>query len=379
MTELFEHLPGKQENRPEGHRRRENRRERHASRRTRLALLVGSGLLVMLVALGLGVKVVRPLLSNVGSSSDYSGDGSGEVRFKVAQGESGAQIAQSLVKQDVIKSVDAFNTAAAANSKSASIQPGTYRLKSQMSAASALSALLDKQNRVSIQVTLPEGLRAADALKRISSATGFSVEALRAAAKDPSVGLPAAAKGNLEGYLFPATYSLDPSSKPVSVMQEILSAYRGAMKTAGVPEGERHKVLTLASIVQGEAGNTAEMPKISRVFLNRIEKGMPLQSDFTVLYANKVAGQLTTTDAMRANPSPYNTYKHQGLPPGPVDSPGLAAIKAAYKPAAGSWLYFVAVNPETGETRFATTKAEHDQNVKLLQKWLQAHPGSGGN
>jgi UPF0755 protein len=101
---------------------------------------------------------------------------------------------------------------------------------------------------------------------------------------------------------------------------------------------------------------------------------MPLQLDTTVNYANGKAG-LTTTPQDRANPSPYNTYLHPGLPPGPISNPGEQALTAALNPAQGNWLYFVVINPDTGETRFATTGAEHQANVQLFQQWLKAHPG----
>jgi UPF0755 protein len=96
--------------------------------------------------------------------------------------------------------------------------------------------------------------------------------------------------------------------------------------------------------------------------------------DTTVLYANGEIRAITTTPAQRAVDSPYNTYRAKGLPPGPIDSPGEAAIKAALAPEAGSWLYFVAVDPQSGDTRFANTAAEHAANVRLFQQWLRDHP-----
>jgi UPF0755 protein len=101
---------------------------------------------------------------------------------------------------------------------------------------------------------------------------------------------------------------------------------------------------------------------------------MPLQLDSTVSFISRRRG-VTTTDAERASKSPYNTYLVEGLPPGPIDSPGLAAMQAALNPTPGPWLYFVAVNPDTGETRFAVDASGHDANVKLFQKWCSDHPG----
>jgi UPF0755 protein len=100
---------------------------------------------------------------------------------------------------------------------------------------------------------------------------------------------------------------------------------------------------------------------------------MALQLDTTVNYANNKGG-LTTTEADRQNPSPYNTYLHPGLPPGAISNPGEDALRAVLNPTPGDWLFFVVVNPDTGDTRFAATKAEHDQNVQLFRQWLAENP-----
>jgi UPF0755 protein len=134
------------------------------------------------------------------------------------------------------------------------------------------------------------------------------------------------------------------------------------------------QILTVAGLAQAEAKRVEDMPKIARVIYNRLAKGMPLELDTTVLYANGGVRSITTTQAQRAVNSPYNTYQVRGLPPGPIDSPGEEAIKAALAPADGTWLYFVAVNPQTGETRFEDTSAEHSADVKVFQQWLAAHP-----
>jgi UPF0755 protein len=116
------------------------------------------------------------------------------------------------------------------------------------------------------------------------------------------------------------------------------------------------------------------MAKVATVLNNRIADGMPLQLDTTVNYANGKSG-ITTTAQDRANPSPYNTYLHPGLPPGPIGNPGEDALRAVLNPAPGDWRFFVVVDPDTGETRFARTAEEHQQNVLLFQQWLRAHPG----
>jgi len=135
------------------------------------------------------------------------------------------------------------------------------------------------------------------------------------------------------------------------------------------------RVLTIASIVEAETSASADRPKVARVIENRLAILMPLQLDSTVIFIAQRRGKLVTTDTERSSQSPYNTYLVTGLPPGPIDSPGLSAMKAAVSPTPGPWMYFVAVNPQTGETRFAVDAAGHAANVKLFQKWCSAHPG----
>ncbi len=142
----------------------------------------------------------------------------------------------------------------------------------------------------------------------------------------------------------------------------------------GVPPERMHDVVVEASIAQKEARSADDMAKVTRVLDNRIAIGMPLQLDSTVSYAVGATGKVTTTAAQRATDSPYNTYLHPGLPAGPISNPGADALRAALSPADGTWLYFVTVNLQTGETRFATTIAEHNANVALFQQYLKDHP-----
>ena len=141
-----------------------------------------------------------------------------------------------------------------------------------------------------------------------------------------------------------------------------------------IPEAERLTVLTKASLVQAEASSAEDMAMVARVLENRLADGMALQLDTTVNYANNKGG-ITTTAEDRANPSPYNTYVHVGLPPGAINNPGEDALQAVRAPTPGDWRFFVVVDPDTGDTRFAVTKEEHDQNVLLFREWLRENPG----
>jgi UPF0755 protein len=123
-------------------------------------------------------------------------------------------------------------------------------------------------------------------------------------------------------------------------------------------------IVTIASLIQAEASRPQDMPKVASVIYNRLDIDMPLQFDSTLHYAVDSRGEVTTSDDLRNLDSPYNTYKHTGLPPTAIDSPGRDAIDAALHPAETDYLYFVTVNLATGETLFASTLAEHDQNVQ---------------
>ena len=125
----------------------------------------------------------------------------------------------------------------------------------------------------------------------------------------------------------------------------------------------------MASLVQAEGGPLSDYPKIARVIYNRLAQGIPLQLDSTVLYGLNTFGILAS-DQQLNSPSPYNTYRHKGLPPGPIDSPGNAAIQAVLRPATGNWIYFVTVNPKTGETLFTSSQTQFEQFRQELQKNL---------
>src|SRR5262249_29410893 len=193
--------------------------------------------------------------------------------------------------------------------------------------------------------------------------TRIPLAQLRAAAADgKAIGLPAWAHGNAEGFLFPAKYDIDPGSDATRVLAAMVHRFDQAVSDTGLTERAKavrltpYQVLIVASIVQAE-GRTKDFPKIARSILNRLDKGMRLQLNSTVNYVlknNKT--NLSTADI--AVQSPYNTYLVNGLPPGPIDSPGEDAINAVLAPAAGPWLYWVTVDPATGETKFTASYAE---------------------
>jgi UPF0755 protein len=280
-----------------------------------------------------------------------------------------------MVDDGVIASVRPFVKAAEADPQATAIAPGVYGLRHHMSGKAALDLLLQPSSRLMSRVTVPEGMTVEQTLQRLSQGTGATVAELKAvAAKPAALGLPAYARGSLEGFLFPATYDFEPGTTPTQMLSTMVERAVQTLDELRIPEPQRLAVVTKASIVQAESGSAEDMPKIARVLDNRLAKGMKLQLDTTVNYATGKSG-VTTSAQDRKNPSPYNTYLHAGLPPGPISNPGEQALRAVLAPAAGNWLYFVVVNPDTGETRFAATAQQHQKNVALFQQWLRAHPG----
>jgi UPF0755 protein len=364
---------------PRATRRGGRRAERDSRGRSRGCVPMLMVLVVVLVAAWLGGSWgLGKVRSALGDSPDYPGPGSGVVTVQVRQGETAAAIGRELKAKDVVKSVEAFTDAAAADDRSRNIQVGYYQLKKQMKASDALAVLIDPENLVQARLTVPEGYRVKDVVKAIAAKTDITADQVRAALKDTkALGLPAAAHGVVEGYLFPATYAVVPGetaqqllkqmvAKTVTVMQQLdVSAKSKALGLT--PE----QVMTVASILEYEGSRDQDYPKIARAIYNRLDKGMALQSDATVAYANNLDGTVWTTQAERDNPSPYNTSVHTGLPPSPIGSPGEKTIEAALNPADGPWLYWLVVNLRTGETRFNETYEGHLKDREVLRKYCE--------
>ncbi len=356
-----------------------DRRRRQRRRKNTTALVV---VLVVLVGIGVAVwKLGMPLIDDLrgtpeASTDDYPGPGQGEVEVVIPGGATGAAMATILVEADVVASAGAFTDAFAANPDAPSIQPGTYRLQEKMRAADAVAALVNSENRVVTRVTIREGLRVGQTLEKLSSVTTIPVEEFQAAMADPTaLGLPAEAGGNYEGWLFPATYSFEPGQTAAQMLQAMIAKTVSVLDARGIAPADRQRVLILASIAEGEARTAEDRAKVVRGVFNRLDINMPLQIDATVAYGLGINGKDLTLDqtSPNATDNPYNTYAYLGLPPGPINSPGEVSIDAALAPADGPWLFWVTVNPETGETLFAETNAEHNANKALLREWEEAN------
>ncbi len=338
--------------------------------------------LLVLVVLGGGLwfggrMLVDELSSRLAPSPDYEGPGTGEVLFEVEQGVTSAEIGRRLKRLGVVKSVDAFSEAAREEEKSRNIQVGYYELRKEMKASEALGVLVDPENLVQSVVVVPEGARVRQIVKSIVDNTDITRKAVTAALADPeAIGLPAAADGNPEGYLFPATYSVPPNQDALGLISQMVAKtveVEQSLDLASRAEDvglTSEQVLTVASILEYEANRSEDYPKVARVLYNRLERDMPLQLDSTVAYVSGRKGDVWTTAEERADSSPYNTYANAGLPPGPIGSPGKETLEAALSPAKGNWLYFVP-DYAANTTRFSATLAQHNKWVEKLREYCR--------
>jgi UPF0755 protein len=330
-------------------------------------------IIAIVLILGLGVIASKDTVRSwyeITTGADFSGAGSAEVLVTISKGESGEQIAQSLVAAGVTASFAPTYRALLATD--GLFYPGEYSLKLGMNSKLAVEALLDSANRVEKLALVKEGYRASQIFQVLHEKYGVPISELEAV-RPSDLGLPSQAL-NLDGYLFPATYSFTSTDTALTMLQAMWQRMKQELDSLGVPEEKIHETLTLAGLVQREGRSADDFAKMARTFLNRVDVGMHLQSDATVSYGVN-SKTVSTTAAQRADDNPWNTYKYSGLPAGPISAPGAAAIKAALDPASGNWLFFCTVNLETGETEFNETYAGHEVSVAKWQAWMRANPG----
>jgi UPF0755 protein len=341
-----------------------SRRGGRGGRRRRVSRILAPALaLVLLAVLGAGAyKIYRHF-----QSPDYSGPGFGEVTVQVLPGASAFSLAPELVKLGVVASTSSFISAAKNSSNPEGLEPGFFRLRHHMNSAQAYALLLNPASRIQSVVTIPEGLRETQILATLEAKTNTSASAFAKALKDTSaLGLPSYANGNPEGYLFPATYDFNPGTSALSMLQAMVARYNQEAASINLPAAARtaqlteNQVITVASILEAEAGSPKYYPQVAEVIYNRLNQNMFLELDSTVNYALHRFGVSLTNAQLQVN-SPYNTFIHKGLPPGPIDSPGAAAIAAALHPAQGDLLYFVTVNLKTGLTLFTNSPSQFQQ------------------
>ncbi|MCB9408267.1 MAG: endolytic transglycosylase MltG [Mycolicibacterium sp.] len=357
--------------------------------------------LLALVAVGvLAVVLLGPrLLGGPKLPSDYSGEGKDDIVIEVHPGDSGSMIAQNLVEQGVIADAGMFVSAASGNAELAAIQPGFYKLRTEIPAATAVTMLTDPSSRVG-KLVIPEGKQLDDVevvgsgdvnpgiFSLISDASCVdlngtrscvSTRDLKSAAEDDtleSLNVPewamkgASAMGNshrrLEGLIAPGTWNIDPSASAKQILATLVDesgkryVQGGLLESAKALKMTPYQVLIVGSLVQKEA-KPADFAKVARVIYNRLASEYDrLEFDSTVNYPLD-RQEVATTDADRATETPWNTYAKAGLPATPICSPGEEALAAAERPEPGDWLYFVTVDSD-GTTLFTGDYQEHLAN-----------------
>jgi UPF0755 protein len=334
--------------------KRTDSRPRHPRRRGLIVLVV---LFVLLAALAGGF----------GSYYRWATGASGPqtpVLVDIPPGATGAQVADILKANGVIRSAFAFRMLAKFRGHGAGFDAGQYRMTTNMTVSAALDALEQPPAVHAIRVTIPEGFTVSGTAARIGKAIGTSPSAIAAAANSGTYSLPPflpAGSKTTEGFLFPNTYDFLHAESPSAVVNRLLGEFRVEANTLPWANAKKlgvtpYQVVIIASMIEREAKFQSDRGKIARVIYNRLAKGMYLQIDATVEYALG-SHKATLTNADLAVNSPYNTYLHKGLPPTPIANPGLASLKAALSPTNGNWLYYVLID-KAGHHAFTASYQE---------------------
>jgi UPF0755 protein len=282
-----------------------------------------------------------------------------------------AVIADSLRRANVVRSALVFRVVAQVRGLPRDSVVGGRYLVPRGSSVEAIVAQLESGSGRFRRLTIPEGWGIRQIAKLTEDSLGIPVDSLLAATRDSSrrsrMHTPSA---DVEGYLFPATYEFTDGTDAGSVVDTMLATFelrwRSAWNATLAQQGRtRHALVTLASIVEKEAGRSSDRPLIAAVYVNRLRSGMRLQADPTVVYAMGLASKKRVLFSDLRIDSPYNTYRVAGLPPGPIASPGTASLAAAVEPAASEAMFFVAF-PD-GHSEFTKTFAEHTTAVKAAR------------
>ncbi len=300
-----------------------------------------------------------------------------ETFIEVEPGTSTRAIAAELTRAGVLGSPYGFELLRPL--RGGSLKAGEYRFDHPMTATEVYRQLA-RGEVYTIALTVPEGANLFDIAGRVEAARlGSRAAFLDAARHDTALVArldPQAA--SLEGYLYPATYRFGRRTAPEAMLRAMVHAF-GVQAAALGLGGDLHRTVTLASLLERETPVPGERPLVAGVFENRLRRGMPLETDPTVIYAALLRGgyrgAIYRTDL--AADSPYNTYRHPGLPPGPICNPGAVSLRAAMHPSATDYLYFVAAGADPqGRSRFAATLPEHERNVAAYRAAVRGHGGA---
>lgn len=301
---------------------------------------------------------------------DYPGPGSGSVEFTVETGDSSAAIGKRLTKEGIVASADIFTQAVLNANAESSLQPGAFTLKYRMSAADVVKILTDSSNAKGLlQVT--SDARVKDVIKEAAALSGTDESEFQTIIDNKGAGiLPAEAKGSFEGWFEPGSYDAKKLKTATAILKEMVTKRIAKFDSLNIPTGsERERIITVASIIEGEVNKQEYYAKVSRVIQNRLDQNMSLGMDSIVAYGNDVAPRELTSAMLKDTSNPYNSRVQKGLPPTPINNPSDATLQAAMNPEPGNWLYFVTVNLDTGETKFTDSIDQFNEYSKEYQEW----------
>nr|WP_196279998.1 endolytic transglycosylase MltG [Catellatospora paridis] len=343
--------------------------------------------LLLLGGAGAGLYLGYDKLKGLFGTPDYTSTaGTAEVTLEIPERASGVQMAKLLKAKDVIASEQAFLDAWEDNPKAAKIQPGHYRLRVRLSAADAITMLLDPAKRVVKGITIPEGLSSFKIYKLLAEKLGIPEAEFKSAGKDPvKLGVPESwfdrgdrkVTRSVEGFLFPDTYEFPPDVTAQSALELMVQRFLAVTAELKFADTVRaglkvapYEMLIIASLAQAESGTLADLPKVARVAYNRIFRPKTgvctcLEMDVTINYWFEVKGKPTkesgkmTTAEMNDKNNPYN---HNVLfLPTPINNPGRAALAGAAQPTKADWYFFVAVDQQRNSA-FSSTYAQFCQD-----------------
>ncbi len=289
----------------------------------------------------------------------------------IAPGSSVDQIARTLQQNGIVRSRYAFDLVARV--QHGTLKAGVYRFDHPAPMLSVYQRLRNG-DVYTIALTIPEGYNIFDIAGAVEKSGLGSKDAFLTAEQQDTALIrdinPHAA--SLEGYLFPDTYRLAPNMPPEQILSRMVEHFRREAQALGL-ENNIPSTITMASLVERETPVASDRPMVASVFVNRLAQGMPLDTDPSVIYAalleKRYRGTIYASD-LKAE-SPYNTYLHAGLPPGPICNPGIPSLEAAMHPANSSFLYFVSDPTNAGHSLFATTLGDHQKNVAAYRKGQQ--------
>jgi UPF0755 protein len=295
---------------------------------------------------------------------------SSETFVDIPPGTGATTIATLLRKNGIIRSRYAF--AFLRLTRNGTLKAGEYRFDHPVPPAEVYDRLV-RGDVYTEALTIPEGFNIFDIATAVEAAGFAKRDAFLVAERQHTELIadllpPDARPASLEGYLFPDTYRFSRHATPLQMLTTMVHRFRQTAAQLGLTPADTAQTVIMASLIEKEVGQETERPLVAGVFTNRLARSMPLATDPTVIYAallgNRWRGTIYASDLQ--SPSPYNTYRHTGLPPGPISNPGIASLRAALHPAQTDYLYFV--SDAAGHTRFSVDLKEHAQQVQAYRK-----------